>query len=269
MMEYFARHPTIANLLMIGFFAVGLTSLPSLQRATFPRIQADTVQISVVYPGATPDVVEEAICQRLEDAVDSVDSVAEMACESRESLATAKVEMTEGSDLDRFFSDVRVQVEAINDFPDGAESPVLSQIGRTDFVASLAITGPSDRTQLKSYAEVIKDRMQAFGGIPKVTIKGFSERQLRIEIPDETLREFNLSFADIARAIERQNVDRPVGTLTSKNAELLLRFDDQRTTIADLSDLVVVTAPNGGQIRLGNLATITDQFEKRGGLTIE
>ncbi len=261
MIDYFARHPTIANLLMVGLLAVGAVTAPTLQRETFPRIAADTVQITVPYPGAAPETVEEALCQRIEDAIDAVDGVAEVTCEAREGLATATAEMREGGDLDRFFSDVKTEIDAITDFPEEAEEATLKQLGRTDFVASLAVTGPESRTDLKAYAEQIKTRLQRFGGIPKVEIKGFSDRQLRIEIADATLRQYGLSLSSIASTIESQNVDLPAGSIRAEDGEILLRFADERRSIDALRDIVVVTSTQGAEIRLGEIAQITDRFE--------
>ena len=261
MIEYFARHPTIANLLMIGFLAVGLLAAPSLQRETFPRIEPSKVQISILYPGARPETVEEAICQRVEDAIDSVDDVEEVQCEAREGVATATVKVVEGGDLDRFFSDVKTEVDAISDFPDQAETPIVKQLGRTDFVASIAVAGPQTRPDLQAYALQIKDRLEAFGGIPKLEIKGFSDRQLRIEIPQATLRGYGLSLQDVASTIQRQNVDLPAGSIETRDGEILLRFADERRTVDALRDLVVITSVDGGRIRLSDIAVIEDRFE--------
>lgn len=261
MIEFFARHPTIANLLMIAFLALGAVTVPTLQRETFPRVAPNKVEITVAYPGATPAEVEEGICQRLEDAVDAVDGVQEIRCEARENVGTATIEMVEGGNLDRFFADVKTEVDAIDDFPDSAEAPVIKQLGRTDAVASIAIAGPISRPELKTYAERIRDRMTWFGGIPKVEVAGFSDRQLRIEVPDAVLRQYGLSLSQLAQAVRRQNVDLPAGSVEARDGELLLRFSDERRTIAELNDLIVITAPSGGQIRLGDIATITDTFE--------
>ena len=261
MIRYFSNHPTIANLLMIGFIAVGLVMVPSLQRETFPRIAPNKLQITVVYPGATPETVEEAICQRLEDAIDGVDGLHETTCDAREGRAIATVEMEEGQNLDRFTANVRTEVEAINDFPENTETPIIKQLGRTDFVASLAITGPMSRPDLKLYAEQVKDRMKAFGGIPIIEVKGFSDEQIRIEIADGVLRQYGLSFQDIARTVERQSVDLPAGTITTRDQEILLRFTGERRTVPEVESIVVVTDADGGQIRLGDIAKVTDRFE--------
>lgn len=261
MIRYFASHPTAANLLMLGFIIAGLFAWPTLQRETFPRVDAKRVEISVLYPGARAEDIEESICQRIEDAVDGIDNVEEVSCDAREGIAKAIVEMEEGSNLDRFTADVKTEVEAITEFPDRAEQATIRQIGRTDFVASVAVTGPLRKSDLKALAEQTKDHMLRHGGIPKVEIKGFSDHQIRIELPDRTLRQFGLSVADIATAIERQSVDLPAGSITTEDRELLIRFADERKSVDDFKDVVVVASAGGGQIRLGDIATITDRFE--------
>ncbi len=261
MIKFFAAHPTVANLLMIGFLAAGLYAAPQLQRETFPRIEPRRVQVTVVYPGARPEDVEEAVCRRLEDAVDGVDNVVEVECDARENTAKAVVEMTEGGNLDRFFSDVKTEVDAIDDFPDEVEEPVIKQLGRTDFVASVAVTGPEQRPDLKAYAEEVKERMLRWGGIPKIEITGFSDHQIRIEIEDATLRQFGLSITDIADAVRRQSVDLPAGNIDASEGQVLVRFADERKKVHEYLDLIVVSGSQGGQIRLGDIATITDRFD--------
>jgi multidrug efflux pump subunit AcrB len=261
MIRYFASHPTAANLIMLAFIVCGLFAAPVLQRETFPRIEPSKVEVTVTNPGARAEDVEEAICQRIEDAIDGIDNVAEITCEAREGYARAEVEMTEGSNLDRFTTDVRTEIDAITEFPDKAEEPVVKQLGRTDFVASVAITGPASRPDLKAYAEEVKDRMLRFGGIPKVTVKGFSDHQIRIELSDAVIRQYGISIADVARAIERQSLDLPSGTIRTGDQDVLIRFADERKTPDDFRDVVVIAGSGGGQIRLGDIASITDQFE--------
>ncbi|MEJ2123283.1 MAG: efflux RND transporter permease subunit [Alphaproteobacteria bacterium] len=261
MIRFFANHPTASNLLMIALLAIGISLVPTLKRETFPRIEPNKVQVSVLYPGARPEDVEEAICRRIEDAVDGVDNVYEMGCEAREGRATATLESTEGTNLDRFFSDIKTEIDAIDQFPDNAEAPIIRQLGRTDFVASVAVTGPTSLPDLKAYAEDIKAKMLRGGAIPKVEIKGFSDHQLRIEIPKTMLRQFGLSLSGIADTISRQNVDLPAGSIETKEQEILVRFADERQTVGALRDLIVVSGASGGQVRLGDIAKITDRFE--------
>lgn len=260
MMRYFAAHPTIANLLLIAFIAVGVYSVPSMQRETFPRVEGRKVQISIAYPGARPEDIEEAVCRRVEDAVSSVDNVYEVQCEARENLALSVVEMVEGNDLDRFFSDVTTEIEAINDFPDKAERPTIIMLGRTDFVADIALTGTENPSELKAYAEDLKTRMLASGGIPKVEIEGFSDHQVRIELSDASLRQYGLSLDDIANKISRQSLNLPAGSIETQDGDILIRLAEERKRVHEFLNLVVISGTGGGQIRLGDIAKITDRF---------
>ena len=260
MIRFFAAHPTAANLMMIAILSAGIFAAPSLQRETFPRVDPRRVEITVAYPGARPEAVEQSICQRIEDALDGVNNVAEVACEANEARARAVVEMNEGNNLDRFFAEVKTEIDAIADFPDKVENPIVKQLGRTDFVASVAITGPEQRTHLKTYAEQIKQRMVQWPGISRVRITGFSQRQIRIELPHETLRQFGLSVGDIANTISRQSVDLPAGSISTSDRDVLIRFADERKQVSEFLSLVVVSGPNGGQLRLGDIAKITDRF---------
>ena len=158
MIRFFAAHPTAANLVMIAILSLGIFAIPQLQRETFPTVEPRRVEITIVYPGARPEDVEQRVCQRIEDALDAVNNVSEVACEANESRARAVVEMNEGKNLDRFFAEVKTEIDSIDDFPDQVEEAVVKQLGRTELVASVAITGPDQRTNLKTYAEVVKQR---------------------------------------------------------------------------------------------------------------
>jgi multidrug efflux pump subunit AcrB len=261
MIEFFARHPTASNLLLLFLSLLGLSALPGLQRETFPDFAAEEVQIQVIYPGASAEDVEEAICQRLEDAVDGINDVEEMRCLAREGIATAVVEMVEGGDLPRFMDDVKSEVEAIDSFPEQIEIPIITELGRTDNVVAVAVTGPMSGRDLRAYAEQIKERLQRLPEISQVEIQGFSDQQLRIEVSTAALREHGLSLSDVANAVARQGIDLPSGSLETRDRDLLLRFTDLRRSPRELADLIVVGAESGAEIRLGEIAQIHDRFE--------
>ncbi len=261
MIRYFAGHPTAANLVMIAFLVVGALSVPSIKRETFPDIPSRNVEVLVVYPGASAEEAEEAICQRIEDAVENVQGILETRCDARENRATATLEMVEGGNLDLFFSDIKTEVEAIDGFPDEVEDPVVRQLGRTDFVAAVAVTGPMAPTDLKAYAERLKGELLLTGAVSRVDIKGFSDRQIRIEIPAQTLRQYGISVDDIAAAVARQSVDLPAGTIETSDTDVTVRFADERRNPLEFDRLIIVGAETGGEVRLGDIATITDRFE--------
>ncbi len=261
MIRFFAHHQTAANLLMLLFLVLGLTSLPTLKRETFPDFTAKEVQISVPYPGASAEDVEDALCRPIEDALDGISDLHEMRCESREGVAVAVAEMTEGGDFARFLDDVKTEIEAVDTFPAESERPVIEQLARTDRVVSIAITGPMADRDLKHYAEDVRDRLRRLPQVSQVEVTGFADNQFRIQASRETLLAYGVSMRDLADAVERQSVDLPAGSIETREREILVRFTDQRRGVQDLEDLVVVGGAQGGEVRLGELASVRDVFE--------
>jgi len=262
MIAWFARHQTAANLMMAAIMILGIVALPGLQRETFPEIQNENVQIQVIYLGATADEVEDAICRRIEDALESISDLDEMLCDSREGVGTATAVMREGADMTRFLDDVKSEIDAIYDFPEQTEPPVIEELARTDAVISVAVTGPNDPVALKAYAEDLKDRMTAEIDVAEVVVSGFSDHHIRIEVPAWRMRQYGLSASDIATAVNRQSVSSPIGRLEGADEDLLLRFDDQRKSAEEFEDLVVISGSSGAAISLGEIATITDRFDR-------
>lgn len=246
---------------MAGFLIVGAMSLPNLVMETFPQVPIKEITVQVRYPGATPAVVERSICRRIEDAIDGIENVDELTCDARENVAIATVRMTEGNDIEQLTLDVDREIDAIDDFPSSAEDPIIEQVGRMSFIASLVITGVQDRTQLKTYAEDVKDRLLAFGGIPKIEVTGFSDRQFRIEVRDAAARELGLTLAELAQTLSRQNIDLPTGEIVAEGGTTLLRFSDERLAADAYSSVIVASSAQGGQITLGDIANISDRFE--------
>ncbi len=246
---------------MLASLVLGISALPALKRETFPDFAPSQVQVSVVYPGASAEDVEEAICLRVEDAIDGISHVKEVVAEAREGLGRITVEMSDDGDVATFLTDIKAEVEAINDFPTLVEDPVIEQIGRKDQVVSLAVSGNVPATELESYCDLLKLRLQRLPEVSLVEVTGFSDRQIRIEIAADDLQRYALSATDIASTIERQNVDLPAGAIQGDEGDFLVRFTEQRRTVGDYADLVVVAGSTGAEIRLGDIAQITERFE--------
>lgn len=262
MIRFFAGHPTAGNLLMLMFIVVGMSTLPTLKRETFPEFAPEEIQVMVVYPGASAEDVETAVCLRLEDAIEGVADLAELRCQALENKAIAVAEMSESGDISQFMDDIKSEVDAISDFPEQTEQAVIEQLGKNDQVTSVAITGPMDVKSLKAYAEEIKELMRSNSIISQVTIQGFSQHQLRIKVSMQALRQHDLSISDLANSISRQSIDLPIGNIETTDREILVRFTDQRRTIQDLENLIVLgSKANTAEIRLGDIAKIEDQFE--------
>ncbi len=261
MIRFFAGHPTAANLVMVALLSMGILSIPGIRRETLPDFSADEVQVTAIYPGATAQEVEEAISRRIEEECDDVENIEEVRSESREGIGTVIFKLKEGGDIGQFIEDIKTEVESIDDFPEQTEVPIIKPLNRTDQVVSIALTGPMSVPHLKAYCEEIKQKIQTRTGISLIDIQGFSEHQIRIEIPANTLMQYGLSVDRVAEIVANQSVDLPAGDVKTTDRDVLVRFTDERKNPKDFENLIVVGGRGGGEVRLGDIAFITDLFE--------
>jgi multidrug efflux pump subunit AcrB len=260
MIRFFAQHPTAANLIMIAFLVAGTLSTTRILRETQPDFAPSEVEIRIRYPGATAEEVEEVVCRRVEDAMDGINFVNEVRADAREGFASVIVEMAEEGDIQSFLNDIETEIDAIDDFPEAVEDPIVEELGRTEPVMSLLVSGPLDVVDLKMYCEDLKDRMQE-KGISLIKMQGFSDHQLRVSLSETALRGLGLTAAGVAERIAAQSLDMPLGTIETGERDILLRFVDQRRTPQSLENLVILAGPEGGEVRLGDIAEVRDIFE--------
>ncbi|MEH0688885.1 efflux RND transporter permease subunit [Vibrio cholerae] len=261
MIRFFAKHPTAANLLMLTLLLLGVTSLTTIKRETFPEFDPPYIMAGVVYPGASPQEVEESICVRMEDAVDGLANIVETRCEAVEGSARLVLKLDEKADIGRMLVDVQTQINAINDFPQEIESPIVQELDWNEPVVDVAITADTTWPELKAYAEQLKRTLKLDYGVSLVDVAGFSDHQYRVELDTSAIRQLGLSVGDIATQIGKQNVKLPSGNVETPDKNFLIRFDERRVTPEALETIVVGSGPNGSLIRLRDVAKITDRFE--------
>ncbi|EOD80370.1 Cation/multidrug efflux pump [Grimontia indica] len=261
MIRFFARHPTAANLLMLTLILLGLTSLPQLKRETFPEFAPPFILATVVYPGASPEQVEQNICLLMEDAVDGLSNIVETRCEAVEGSAGLVVKLDAQADISRMLVDIQTQINAINNFPSDIEPPVVRELDWNEPVVDVAIAADTDWVGLKAYAEDLKQTLKRDYDVPLVSVAGFSGKQIRIEVRESALRQLGLSVSDIAAQVSAQNINLPSGNVELDNKSLLIRFDERRIAAGTLGQIVVAADSDGGVIRLQDIATLTERFE--------
>lgn len=261
MITFFARHPTAANLLMLAMLVLGLSSISSLKRETFPEFSPPYVSVQVLYPGASPQDVEQELCLRIEDAVDGLSSIEELRCESLEGVAQATIKLSSDADMSRMLLDIKTQVEAIDDFPDQVESVVVQELDWKEPVIDVAIRADMPQPQLKRYAEQLKQRLKQEMGVALVSVTGFSDHVWRVTLDPLAIRQVGLSIEQVAEQIRAQTQSVPAGTLSTQQGEFLIRFDPSFDQLSSLATLVVAADEQGRQVKLADIATLRDEFE--------
>ncbi|UTW44528.1 efflux RND transporter permease subunit [bacterium SCSIO 12696] len=258
---WFVKNPIAANLLMLMILIGGIVNIPNLNIEMFPERPPDSVTITIPYPGAAPEEVEEQITLRLEEAVSDVDGVEQIVSNSSRGFAEVTVTALPGVDAQKLLSDIKARVDAINSIPNEAErANVRHQIFRRS-VVEIAVAAQMDEASLKLLGERVRDSLSTLPGADFVGVEGIRIGEISVEVSEQSLRRFNLSFAQVAAAIRRSSINQSAGQVRTEEGAIQLRTTGQAYTINDFESIVVVQNPDGTSIKLGEVARVTDGFE--------
>ena len=259
-MAAFARNTVFANIVLVMIFIAGGIATISMIRENFPEFSLDMITISVSYPGADPEEVEEGISRKVEEAIEEIEGIKLYTTESSENISTTLIEVKENYDVDDVLDKVRTRVNAISTFPVDAEKPVISELILKDAVMLLYLSGDMPERRIKEWSENIKDEIQQLPEVSQVEILGSREYEISIEVSEERLREYGLTFGDVAAAVRHSSMNLAGGTIRGQGEEIRVRTIGRKYTGEELASIVVLARPEGEVITLGRLARINDGF---------
>lgn len=256
----FAKNTVFANILLLLIVLAGGIAAMSMIRENFPEFSVDIITLSVAYPGADPGEVEEGISRKIEDALEGLEGIKQLTTYSRENRCEAMIEIRETYDIHVVLDRIRSRVDAISTLPKDAEEPVITEITFKEPVMLLYLSGAMSERRIKEWAERIKDELRQLPELSKVTIFGARDYEIAIEVSEERLREYGLSFARVVEAVRRSNLNLAGGTIRTQGEEIRVRTVGRKYTGKELSRIVVLARPEGDIITLDRLAEIHDGF---------
>lgn len=259
---WMARNPVAANLAMLLLLLGGLWAAASMQKEVFPQFELDIVRVSVGYPGAAPEEVEQGILRPVEEAVRGIEGISEITSEAREGSGTVSIELVTGADRMKAFQDIDQSVTRIRTFPDDIDQPEVTLQSRQREVMTVGLYGQVDIWTLRQLAESLRDQLLASPSITQVELGNVPDYVTHIEIPKDRLREFGLTLPDIADLIESSSEDIAAGSVQTSAGEILLRVKARKQWAEQFSQIEVVANAQGGVVRLGDIATLHDGFEE-------
>ncbi len=258
--EWFARNPVAANLLMVFIIIGGLIGMYRVRGETFPDVALDRLNIEVPYPGAAPEEVETAVCIRIEEAIQGIEDIEEIASGAYENFCIVRVQVALHADSRSVLDDVKTRVDAIEAFPARAERPIISEVRTQIRVVDIVVSGQSDELALRRVAERVRDDLLNLPEITQVQFASVRPYEISIEVSESALRRHGLTFDDVARAVRRSSVDLPGGAVRSEDGEIRLRTVGQAYRGAGFEDLVLLARTDGTRLRVGDVATVVDGF---------
>ncbi|HKK92140.1 MAG TPA: efflux RND transporter permease subunit, partial [Longimicrobiales bacterium] len=258
---YMARNGVAANLLLLLLLAAGIFSATSLVQEVFPEFSLDTIRVSVAYPGANPDEVEEAIVQKIEEAIEAVEGIDEINATAAEGIASVSVSLKLGTDIQKALDEIKAEVDQIQTFPVGADRPEIRELSNRSSVIRLAIHGDASERTLKEIAYRTEDALSILEEISYVTTSGVRPYEISIEIPEDRLRALGLTLQQVAGIVRSGSLDLSAGSIETTDEQVRIRTLGQNYTQQDFEQLVVLAQPDGTVVRLGQIANIVDGFE--------
>ncbi|VUD52314.1 Multidrug resistance protein MdtC [Thalassocella blandensis] len=263
LVKWFIENPIAANFLMILMLLGGLLGSFALKKEVFPAHEPNYIHIDMVYPGAAPTEVEQQIVVRIEEVIAGIPGIFKITSESRLGSGTVTVEVVDGYDVKDVLADVKMRVDSINTFPASAERPTIRQPNNRQTLIWFTIFGKTDLATLKKIAYQVRDEMSLLEGISQVYITGMKSDEVSIEVSENTLREYQLTFDEIASAIRQSSMNVPAGTIRTQQGNIQVQTRAQAYNDQDFASVVVRSHEDGTKLYLGDIAKITDGFAEQ------
>ncbi|HUW61376.1 MAG TPA: efflux RND transporter permease subunit [Candidatus Bathyarchaeia archaeon] len=260
LMGAFIRNNVFATALTIVLIVGGAVALKMMVREFFPEISIDHILVDVPYPGADPEEVEEGISRKIEESLDTVEGIKRYTTVSAENFSHAFIEVAENYDSSSVYDKVRNAVDSISTFPVDAEKPIISELVFRHEVVVVALSGEFPERTLKEWAEEIKDELQRLPYVSQVAVLGTRDYEVGIEVSEARLREYGLTFSQVASAVRRGSLNLAGGVLRTTGEEIRLRTVGRKYTAEDFAKIVLLARPSGEIITLDRIADIRDEF---------
>ncbi|MBI9090496.1 MAG: efflux RND transporter permease subunit [Desulfobacterium sp.] len=249
------------NLIMVFLIVAGLYTVLDMRREMFPQFAVDMINISVDYPGASPDEVEEGICIKVEEQLKGIEDVTKIRSNAYEGRGSITLEIEPGVDLQDKMDEISTEVDLIDSFPEEAEDPVIIEIKNQNPAITVAVFGNVGEDALRQAAEKIRDDLVDTDTVSMAELIGTREYEISVEVSEASLRRFNLSFDDVARAVRTGSMDLPGGRIKSKGREFIIRAKGRLYHGEEFEAIPVITREDGTVVTLGQVARVVDGFE--------
>ena len=259
---WFVRTPVAANLLMTIFIVGGLVAVFQVRQEELPSIESNVVLVSVPYPGAAPEEVENGVLLRIEEAVAGIEGIRQMTSIANEGYGIALLSLETGANRNQTTDEVKTRIDAISTFPRETERPVVSLMPSIETGLEIVVSGEADERTLKQLAIGLRDDITALEGVSSVEVAFVRADEISIDVSERTLRRMGLTFDQVAHAVRRTSLDLPGGSIKSGTGEILVRTQGQAYRGEDFGAIVVVSREDGTRIRLDEIATIVDGFRE-------
>ncbi|MDT0645779.1 efflux RND transporter permease subunit [Zunongwangia sp. F260] len=259
--SYFIKYEVAVNIVIFAFVIFGVVGVLNMKSSFFPLQDSRIINININYPGSAPEEIEEGIILKIEDNLKGLDGIDRVTSTARESGGSITVEIERDENIDVMLSEVKNAVDRVPNFPGGMEPLVVAKEERVRSTISFAISGENiPLVTLKRISEQIENDLRRLDGVSQIEIWGFPEEEIEIAVSQNDLLAYNLTFEEVAQTVASANILSTGGTIKTDAEDYLIRANSRVYYADALNDLVVRSTSTGQIIRLGDIATVRDQF---------
>ncbi|PCI34370.1 MAG: hypothetical protein COB54_00840 [Alphaproteobacteria bacterium] len=258
--KWFVHNPVAANLLMVMLIVGGLFGLMTVGKESMPSMSPSRIDVSVSYLGAGPEEVEERIIIRIEEAIYDLDGIKHIYSTAREGRGSVTIRAIDDYDMQKLLNEVKSRVDSINTFPTLSERPTVSQPVFNNSVSRIALAADIPEAELKELGRRVRDELAALKGVSNVELDAVRPYEISVEVSEMKLREYGISFSDVAQAISRTSVNMPAGKVDNDAGKIQIMTRGQGYTGEDFEDIVVLRTGDGTRVLVRDVATVIDGF---------
>ena len=262
LIAWFARNSVAANLLMIFILVGGFLTIQTINKQMFPQVKINWISYAAPYPGAAPQEVEEGITIKIEEALETVQGLKRVITYSNRGYSNGWFEVELDYDPQVVLEEVKSAIDSISSFPDGMERIKVEREKFRQEVMYISLYGDLTNGELKELGRKIHNEVQQLPFINISELFTGLDYEISVEVSKDKLREYGLSFTDIANAVRSYSRNMSAGQIRAENGYINLRVENQAYRGHEFEQIPVVTLEDGTRILLGEVATIIDGFEE-------
>jgi multidrug efflux pump subunit AcrB len=248
---------------MIIVFIFGFITIYEIPKEEMPGIEFGAFNIVVTYPGVSPEEIEQNVVNKIEKQIQRMDGIDYISSTSQEAMATIYVQMEADADMERAWSDINAELDKVNDLPENANEPIVTEIKMREFnsIASVVISGDKDDNTLREISEDFEDALFKIPFISKVEISGTRDRQFWIQVDNDRLNQLGITYNEVANIISQTNANVPAGELDVGSSQYLVRTMGEYASVEEIANQVVRMNSDGSAIKVKDFAQVLDNLE--------
>ena len=264
------KRPVLTTCVMLALVILGLFSMRTLGWDLYPNVDIPVVTVSVAYPGASPDAVEQDVVKKIEEAVNSLESVDEISSTSQEGFGTVVIQFDISRSVDRALDDVRSKLGQIRkNLPDTIKEPVVQKFDPAQTPVLSVVVKPDDSHKNMSASELtritdefLKRRIENIAGVGKAEVVGGSTRNILVQVVPQKLESLGLNLNQVMKALDQDTQSIPSGNLLTNTREISVRVDAKARRVEDFNHVVVGNL-KGRPIELQEVAAVVDSIKEK------